>query len=331
MGRNYEQRLQREVQPPSAYDIPAERLVQVRAELEGLGAIESCSLQAGLLSFEGVTIPKNPEQGVESNQDCVIMCAEPSGKWFISGVADGVGGESGGRLASQTVKAEIEARFQSFSLVAGSSAVDQLAQLVKDSCAAAKARVRPDQDSKGSTTVCVVAGFRVAADEYEPAYYNLAFINAGDSRAYLARGEDVKQMTVDHTVPVRDGVQGFAAFAHSDKNRITRNAFSGEPEVSYSYKVFAGGLARVCVATDGLTDALRDDHGLDASGTLAESPYMEISRRIRDGMSPEDLALSARVRTSGTPMRFLGNASISNIAEVFAKPDDIAVVRVALG
>lgn len=123
----------------------------------------------------------------QENEDAFI--SRPSkGVWVV---ADGMGGLSNGRFASQSIVEEIGA-------MQASGSLGEICAAVADAVARANAKVHAAGAAikqMGSTVVCLVA------DEHE-----FAVLWAGDSRAYLLRGNQLIVLTRDHT-QVEDLVQ----------------------------------------------------------------------------------------------------------------------------
>ncbi len=112
-------------------------------------------------------------------------CSEHSfSELMCVGVADGVGGNSGGRLASRYVAQQIcQTDFQSMTQQDIYAFVtDTNAELI------AHAASIPDKSEMATTLTCVVAA--------KDGYY---LIHAGNTRLYVVQGSYLKQLTVDHT------------------------------------------------------------------------------------------------------------------------------------
>jgi PPM family protein phosphatase len=148
-------------------------------------------------------------------------------------VADGVGGEAGGDVAST---AAIEALATSFSPPSfRDSARTALGDAVQKANAAVLTASQDERFSRAATTL-VAAAIRGR---------EAAVANLGDSRAYLVRGRTIRQLTTDH--------RGDAA------SSITR--FLGDPR-GVQPDIFVETLQpadRLVLCSDGLTRHVRDD------------------------------------------------------------------------
>lgn len=185
------------------------------------------------------------------NEDASGYAETPIGHLAV--VCDGMGGHEAGREAAQAaVRCIIEtARGQSPSVLPGlvlKHAIERAGRAVYALGGAAQAAHRP-----GSTCVAVLihpGGAEVA--------------HAGDSRAYLVRGEQIERLTRDHSM-VQELVEARMltpeqALAHPDANQITR-ALGIAPEVAVDVRPEPLGLAAgdvLLLASDGLTDLVAD-------------------------------------------------------------------------
>lgn len=120
----------------------------------------------------------------QENQDAVLA-APPV---FL--VADGIGGQAGGGLASRAIVEEFG------SLVGRELDVDTVSAAVR---AAHQRVVALHDDNPGAgSTLCAVVGVRVAGED------TWMVLNVGDSRCYLVnggpQGRTVSQVTVDHSL-----------------------------------------------------------------------------------------------------------------------------------
>lgn len=204
----------------------------------------------------------------ETNEDCgrFVSSADPavaSRKGVLMLVADGVGGNSAGEVASRTA-ADVIGR------VYYDHEGDTQAALV-EALRAANSAIREaasaDPALAGMGTTCsalaVKGGFAFSA-------------NVGDSRVYLVRDGHIYLMTEDDSVVgamVRNGLLTRAqARRHPDKNVII-SALGGGPEVSIRtweapLPLRLGDSFVVC--SDGLYDLVKEDEIKDA--VAADAP-----------------------------------------------------------
>src|SRR5215207_8501494 len=116
----------------------------------------------------------------ERNDDSYLVDAP------LFAVADGMGGHKGGDVASQLALETIETGFR--------QGKGDLAQQIRDANAVVFDRSQSDSAVRGmgtTLTAVVVAGT------------SALIAHVGDSRAYLLRAGDLRQLTDDHTLVAR--------------------------------------------------------------------------------------------------------------------------------
>lgn len=196
----------------------------------------------------------------QTNEDAVLsyrpednQVIEKQGFLFV--VADGVGGHTSGDLASRLAVATIrEAYYQDES--------DDRVQVLRHAIEEANMRIYRENMSAvpqpapekmmGSTVVAAaVCGETLYA------------ANVGDSRVYLIRGDEMRQVSLDHSVvgeQVRAGIlTKEQARVHPQRNQIYRCL--GEKDSvevdTYTEHVQAGDLILLC--TDGLSELVSEE------------------------------------------------------------------------
>ena len=175
------------------------------------------------------------------------------GNLFI--IADGMGGEKAGDYASEyAVKKVVEL------LRSGDEEflrTDGVVAMIRDAISEANWQLfetaRTDATKAGMGTTMVCATFLDG---------HLHVSNVGDSRLYVQRGENLYQITLDHSYVqemVRNGeITEEAAKHHKYRSRITR-AVGAESMVHVDFfHVPVGAVDRVLMCTDGLTNMVPD-------------------------------------------------------------------------
>src|SRR5438128_3232236 len=182
-------------------------------------------------------IPKDPQ----------VMASK--GGLFI--VADGMGGHAAGEVASEiAVDTVSNAYYQDDS----DDVTTSLLYAIKRANSLIHQRAAENMLRSGMGTTCVAAVLRG----------NMAYIaNVGDSRAYLVRGSQVKQISQDHSwvgEQVRAGLlTEEQARTHAQRNVITRS-LGTQPDVEidiFSEPLQEGDSMVLC--TDGLSGLVSDD------------------------------------------------------------------------
>lgn len=189
------------------------------------------------------------------NQDvCRAGVFPDGGAWSV--VCDGMGGASGGNIASdiacEVITAAILSSYTSEMPPEGIRTM--LLTAAQEANTAVRTRAEEDSSLRGMGTTIVAA---VAA------HGSLHVVHAGDSRCYLISEGSVRQVTTDHSY-VQQLVESGAISAeearfHPQKNLITRViGVHQEVECDYNCVEFKeGDIAISC--TDGLSDYLERD------------------------------------------------------------------------
>ena len=178
----------------------------------------------------------------DNNEDAVV-----SGDQLVA-VADGMGGAPGGEVAAALAIALVQAAFTGGSLDELSAGVRAANRAIWE-----RASETAELDGMGST-ICAIG----LVDDG-----SLAVVNVGDSRAYLWRDGELRQLTQDHTVTadmVRRGeLSAQDAVDHPHRNVLTRVLGVG-PDIdpdSATYTTAEGD--RILLCTDGLCNEVRYD------------------------------------------------------------------------
>lgn len=208
-------------------------------------------------------------------------------------VADGMGGHSGGEFASRFAVSTVEEVLQSMNMdpeatvISGVNedgtnfgdrlryAIEVASQKIYD-----QALYEPELKGMGTTVTAVIV------DE------NKACIaNVGDSRVYHIRGNDISQVTEDHSLVSEQIKAGILteeeAKKHKLKNIITRSVgYQEEVEADLFYLDLEPGDSLV-MCTDGLTNLVEDSFIYDtvkkSSGNLEQACKVLVSEANEKG------------------------------------------------
>jgi len=196
-------------------------------------------------------------------------------------VADGMGGHSGGEVASAVAVSLLQAAFTGRSL-------DELEAAIRAANRAIWDRACETEELEGMGSTICAAGL---TDEG-----TLAVVNVGDSRAYMLRDGSLRQLTNDHSLTaelVRRGeLTESQARDHPLHGVITR-VLGGAPEVSVDgacHPIAVGDRLLIC--SDGLYNEMHSDeiasiltateHNQQAADDLVD---LAVSRGGRDNVS----------------------------------------------
>ena len=182
----------------------------------------------------------SPRTDVAARTDPGLVRERNEDRWLartyagvtLIAVADGVGGEAGGDVAST---AAIDALAKAFDPPFGVSARTALGEAVQHANAAVLDSAKDERFSRAATTL-VAAAIRGR---------EAAVANLGDSRAYLIRGGAIRQLTTDHSGDAPSSITRFLG----DPRGVQPDIFVETLEP----------LDRVVLCSDGLTRHVGDD------------------------------------------------------------------------
>ena len=189
----------------------------------------------------------------QDNEDAVFVL--PDRNLYM--VADGVGGQSNGELASRTAvgyMAQFAALHPISEVKEGAALKQYFMSLLSGANELIFGKACSEPGNSGMATTAVLCYLRG-----DTAYV----VNVGDSRAYLVRDEKIMQITRDHTL-IQEMIDNGEltpeeARNHPEKHVITR-AIGGEPTVSpdfFSFRIYPGDTIIMC--TDGLYGMVEED------------------------------------------------------------------------
>lgn len=206
----------------------------------------------------------------ENNEDSLIV--EEQGRYSLYAVADGMGGHKAGEIASDIAISVIRDYFVNNCLHD-----DFMAPLfINESLEASNMKIREKSLSNeeyfgmGTTiTMCVI-------DSED----NIAYIgNVGDSRTYLIRNNEIKQITEDHTYVhelVRERkITTEEAKKHPKRNVITRAVGSEDYVLVDIFEIELVENDILLLCSDGLTTHLSDEKIKEIINTFGCSQSVE--------------------------------------------------------
>lgn len=214
----------------------------------------------------------DPGRKRENNQDS-FLAAYPL---FV--VADGMGGHIGGEIASQSVVNRLSA-------LAGRETVtphdidDALALAVRD------ISDHPDTTDEGTGTTLTGVYFDMTDDGP-----SIVAMNIGDSRVYLQRGDQLMQVTTDHSLVQELVAAGRLseeeAETHPYSNVITRAVGPTEAVAPDYVRIEVQSGDRYVICSDGLTKELTDYgilHFLHANEDPADATVAMMAAALENG------------------------------------------------
>jgi serine/threonine protein phosphatase PrpC len=199
----------------------------------------------------------------ETNQDRILLRDRLTRETALYAVADGLGGHAAGGVAS-TLAVETLVREVPTLLDRGLTPAEALALAVRRANGEINAQAAaPEQSGMATTcTAALIAG------------QSVVLAHVGDSRAYLMRGLEIRQLTVDHSVVaelVRHGtLTPAAAGGHQQRHVLTR-ALGTAPDVQID--VLAVPLRprdALLLVTDGIHSAVTAEEMADIIRTTRD-------------------------------------------------------------
>lgn len=195
-------------------------------------------------------------------------------------VADGMGGHSGGDIASQSAVAAV-ADYLTNVLPGATTMVESLPQDARSSLHGLRARLSSallvgDEAVRAQSANTLARDMGTTLTMAFITWPALYVAHVGDSRCYLLRGGKLKQLTNDHTVANQIAQTGVATFEESAQlNHILWNCLGGGDDSRPTPEVIKVELNRhdaVFLCTDGLTNELSED---EISEVLAQRASSE--------------------------------------------------------
>ncbi len=232
------------------------------------------------------------------NQDYAVTTSaeelDPESRGRLMVVADGMGGHRGGATASRLAATTIKDAF----LASESSDVREILQ---SSLTAANRRIfessqaNPDLRGMGTTCSALVVHGSTAW-----------FAHVGDSRIYLVRNQEIRQLTDDHSLVasmVREGLLTAAeAEIHPRRNVLQRSmgvSQDVEIDVSQAFTVIPGDTFILC--SDGLHGVVRDEEiRTIAAMPISAAADQLLARALERGAPDNVTVIVARVVEAGT-------------------------------
>ena len=203
-------------------------------------------------------------------------------------VCDGLGGHAAGEVASALAIERLVA-LEDAQLDSADEALTALVQAIEEANLAILRRAEEHRDEWGMGTTCTAA---VAADG------RLLLAHVGDSRAYLLRGGEATQLTVDQT-PVQALVDAGAISREQARSHPRRAAIDQAlgleetVEVATPDPVLLAGGERLLLCTDGLSEVLDDERigAMAGAETDLEGLADALVAAALDGGGPDNITV----------------------------------------
>lgn len=198
----------------------------------------------------------------ENNEDNLII--EETEKYCLYAVADGMGGHKAGEIASTILINVVQEYFDK-----NNECKDfKIPMFINESIKLANLKIREEafkvEDYFGMGTTVTMAVIDLCE--------NIAYVgNVGDSRTYILRNNEIKQITEDHTYVqelVKEGkISLEEAKSHPKRNIITRAIGSEENIVVDIFEIELMKDDILILCSDGLTTHISDEEIVDTVKT----------------------------------------------------------------
>jgi protein phosphatase len=191
----------------------------------------------------------------ENNEDSIEVKLYPD--FTVCIVADGMGGQAAGEIASKRAIEVVPRELKKSQLA--TAPADDVKQLIRQAVVKANEEIitmgQLDRDLKNMGTTIVMAVWRKGTE--------LFIAGVGDSRAYLLRGDEIKQLTVDHSLAqaLVENKTISAAEAREHRFRNVLWKYLGTREVGEGPEVQVFSLRsgdRFLLCSDGLSGVVSD-------------------------------------------------------------------------
>jgi PPM family protein phosphatase len=223
------------------------------------------------------------------NQDFGTLTSEEESRQSPLGgrllvVADGMGGHRGGATASRLAGETVKAKYLD-------SGATDIPSALRDALALANRRIyseaqsNPDLRGMGTTTSALAVRDGKGW-----------FAHVGDSRIYLIRGEEIKQLTDDHSLVatmMREGLlTAKEAENHPRRNVLQRSVGVGEDveiDVRGPFELREGDIFILC--SDGLHGLVKEDELKEVARLGVDEAAEEFVRRALERGAPDNVTV----------------------------------------
>jgi serine/threonine protein phosphatase PrpC len=228
-------------------------------------------------------------------------------------VADGMGGHEAGEVASAAAVGAFADRI----------AADRPATLGLVSAALDDARNAVAQVAFGRArgAGCTLTGVVLVECEGELAWFVL---NIGDSRVYLHRGGELRQLTIDHSLRDEVIAEGLTAEDRLPGRNIITRALGSADTLADSWLLPVEAGARLLICSDGLTTELHDEQlraTLD-SCVQPEAAVEELVSRANDAGGRDNITAIVVDVVSLGAVEACPAGSVSDLSETNEGSDD---------
>lgn len=222
----------------------------------------------------------DPGKVRERNEDSVLIIKNDYDEYLLI-VADGMGGHTGGEIASNIVVNKIGKRFEEISKVGTKEdTINWIKEIVGEANAAIYKYTSENPESEGMGTTLVLALY---TKEF------LLFGNIGDSSGYVIKNKKLHKITTDHTLVnllVKSGELTMEEAKNHPRKNVLMRALGADKKVEMDIFDVTDSVDGVLLCSDGLTNMLTEEQiekVLEENKTIEEKMQKLISKSNNRG------------------------------------------------
>ena len=222
----------------------------------------------------------DPGKVRERNEDSVLIIKNDFDEYLLI-VADGMGGHTGGEIASNIVVNKIGKRFEQISKIGSKEdTINWIKEIVGEANAAIYKYTSENPGSEGMGTTSVLALY---TKDF------LLFGNIGDSSGYVLKNKRLHKITTDHTLVnllVRSGELSEEEAKNHPRKNVLMRALGADKKVEMDIFDVEDNVEGIFLCSDGLTNMLSEEaieKVLDEHKTIEEKLQKLISKSNNRG------------------------------------------------
>jgi len=195
----------------------------------------------------------DPGKVRERNEDSVLIIKNDFDEYLLV-VADGMGGHTGGEIASNIVVNKIGKRFEEIGRIGSKDdTINWIKEIVGEANAALYKYTSENPESAGMGTTLVLALY---TKDF------LLFGNIGDSSGYVLKKGKLHKITTDHTLVnllVKSGELTMEEAKNHPRKNVLMRALGADTKVEMDIFDVEDDIEGIFLCSDGLSNMLQDD------------------------------------------------------------------------
>ena len=195
----------------------------------------------------------DPGKVRERNEDSVLIIKNDYDEYLLV-VADGMGGHTGGEIASNIVVNKIGKRFEEMGRIGSKEdTINWIKEIVGEANASIYKFTSENPESAGMGTTLVLALY---TKDF------LLFGNIGDSSGYVLKKGKLHKITIDHTLVnllVSSGELTLEEAKNHPRKNVLMRALGADTKVEMDIFDVEDDIEGIFLCSDGLTNMLQDE------------------------------------------------------------------------